>query len=146
MDAPDALIEFLAPYPPHVRDAMLEGREILIELLDNPSELVFDATSAVCDGFAYTADVKGCFVNLAAYSNHATLVFGHGAALDDPLERLKGEGKQVRHLRMKGAEDLRDPYVRDLILQAERNAPRPDLPKPATLVVKVYAGPKRRPA
>jgi len=139
------LTEFLSPYPPAVHDDMLAARSILKEMIGPASELVYDATSAVCDGFAYTADVNGLFVNLAAYSDHVTLVFAYGAVLNDPENRLKGGGKQVRHIRLAGPEDLRDPYLTGLIQQADANAPPAKVEGPPRLVVKSYDGPKRRP-
>jgi hypothetical protein len=139
------LEEFLIPYPEHVVQTMLEARTILLKMLSPVSELWFDATTAVCDGFAYVPTVKGTFVNTAAYSDHVTLIFGYGAFLSDPEKRLKGEGKQVRNYRLKSSQDLQDPYIIDLIRQAAANAPRPDGKIEPTLVVKIYEGPKRRP-
>jgi hypothetical protein len=139
------LVSFLAPYPPAVRDLFLAGRSLLLRRLRPVVELHYDATSAVGAGFAYTGDLKGLFVNLAAYSNHVTLVFMWGVKLKDREGRLRGEGKQVRHLRLAGLETLRDPYVLDLVDQASKNAPRPEGKVKNAIVVKVYKGPKRRP-
>ncbi|MDR3688107.1 MAG: hypothetical protein P4L46_01925 [Fimbriimonas sp.] len=136
---------FLAPYPAHVRHTMLDGRGILLKMLEPVGELHYDATSAVCAGFSYTGDLKGLFVNLAAYSDHVTLVFAHGAKLIDIERKLNGKGAQVRHLRLGTAETLRDPYVQGLIVQAAAQAPRPDVPIEYGILVKVYDGPKRRP-
>ncbi len=84
-------------------------------------------------------------MNLAVYSDHVTLVFSWGVDLDDPEKRLKGSGSQVRHIRLAGIETLRDPYVAGLIRQAAERATRPATPIAPCKVVKVYAGPKRRP-
>ena len=102
----------------------LAGRALLLQRLAPVVELHYDATSAVCAGFSYTGDLRGNFVNLAAYSNHVTLVFAWGSKLGDPERRLKGEGKQVRHMRLADLEALRDPYVLDLVRQASDAAPR----------------------
>ena len=139
------LVEFLQPYPPEVQRLTLEARKILLEMLSPVVELVYDATNAVCDGFAYTEKMRDSFVNLAVYSDHVTLVFQWGVRLEDPEKRLKGGGNQVRHLRLEGAETLRDPYVVGLIEQAANNAPRPSTEVEPKTLVKVYAGPKRRP-
>ena len=125
---------------------MLEGRAYLLAQVEPVIELHYDATSAVCAGFAYTGDVKGLFVNLAAYADHVTLVFAHGVGLDDPEGRLNGSGSQVRHMRLAGMDSLRDPYVKALVAQASDRAPRPkDGVERSSIVNKVYAGPKRRP-
>jgi hypothetical protein len=142
---PVALVSFLAPYPRPVRELFLAGRSLLLDRLAPVVELHYDATSAVCAGFAYTGDLKGAFVNLAAYADHVTLVFAWGAKLSDAEHRLKGEGKQVRHMRLADLEALRDPYVLDLVRQASDAAPRPAGEVRHAIVVKVYEGPKRRP-
>jgi hypothetical protein len=139
------LEEFLAPYPDHVVKTMLEGRTVLLEMLSPVVELQFDATSAVCDGFSYLPSVRGSFVNFAAYANHVTLVFGYGVGLSDPEGRLNGNGNQVRHIRLKDAQDLQDPYIVGLIQQASDAAVRPQGEVVPDLIVKVYEGPKRRP-
>ena len=143
--APTPLVTFLAPYPPEVRKLFLAGRSLLLRRLRPVVELHYDATSAVGAGFSYTGDLKGLFVNFAAFSNHVTLVFMWGVKLKDREGRLRGEGKQVRHLRLAGLETLRDPYVLDLVDQAAANAPRPEGKVKHSIVVKVYQGKKRRP-
>ena len=146
MDAePAELIEFLAPYPPEVQRLTLEARLLLQELVGPASDLFFDATTAVCSGFSYTGEPRDNFVNLAVYPNHVTLIFPWGSKLDDPEARLNGEGKQVRNIRLKGIETLRDPYVRVLVQQAIALAVRPAIPVEPKRYVKVYQGPKRRP-
>jgi hypothetical protein len=139
------LEEFLAPYPDHVVRTMLEGRAILLQLLQPVVELHYDATSAVCAGFAYSSSVKDLFVNLAAYPNHVTLVFAHGASLIDPHGKLSGTGKQVRHLRLQSASDLKHPAVLSLVEQASLVAPRPEGVVTHEVIAKVYDGVKRRP-
>lgn len=107
--------------------------------------MYFDATQAVCAGLCYTEKQNDSFVNIAVYSDHVTLVFGWGARLMDPEKRLKGEGNRVRHIRLAGIETLSDSYVAALVEQAAKLAvPRQEPFEPRT-IVKVYAGPKRRP-
>jgi hypothetical protein len=143
--APTDLVSFLAPYPPEVQRLFLAGRELLLRRLRPVVELHYDATSAVGAGFAYTGDLRGLFVNLAAFADHVTLVFAWGVKLRDREGRLRGGGNQVRHMRLADLRMLRDPYVLDLVDQAAANAPRPDGKVKHAIVVKVYEGPKRRP-
>lgn len=142
---PTELVEFLAPYPPAVQELTLEARLRLHELVGPASELFYDATSAVCSGFSYTGKPEDNFVNLAVYADHVTLIFPWGVRLLDPAERLKGEGHQVRHIRLNGIETLQDPYVVELIEQAAAGAAQPPEPIEPIKYVKVYSGPKRRP-
>ena len=144
-DDPAVLVNFLAPYPPAVQELTLLARRELHAMLGPVSDLLFDATQAVCSGFSYTGEPRDNFVNLAVYSDHVTLIFPWGVHLIDPEGRLRGEGKQVRNMRLKGIETLRDPYVIDLIRQCQDRAVRPTQPIEPVQYVKVCDGPKRRP-
>ena len=145
MDEPAELIEFLAPYPQELQEEALKARQFLFDLLSPVTELHYDATAAVCAGFGYTPRLTDYFVNIAVYSSHMNLVFPWGGRLQDPERRLVGEGARVRHIKLRSAEDLKDPYVLDLISQAAESAPRRDNRESPTRVVKIYEGAKRRP-
>ena len=145
-EEPIELVEFLAPYPEGVQEQALRCRETLLRLLWPVTELHFDATAAVCAGFSYTPKTRDIFVNIAVYGDHVTLVFGWGAKLDDPERRLKGQGNQVRHIRLKSEQTLHDPYIEELILQASALAAGREDPSPPSRVIKIYDGPKRRPS
>jgi len=142
---PTELIEFLSPYPVEVQELTLVARLRLHELVGPASDLFFDATTAVCSGFSYTGLPKDNFINLAVYSDHVTLIFPWGVRLQDPEGRLRGEGKQVRNIRLKSLATLHDPYIVGLIQQSAEIAVRPSLPIEPVKYVKVYAGAKRRP-
>lgn len=143
--SPDDLIRFLAPYPPEVRELALEARLALLDLLFPINEVIYDATTAVCAGVLYTDHPRDCFVNLAVYAKHVTLIFSWGVALDDPEGRLRGEGTRVRHVRLDGMETMRDPYIVGLIRQAALAAPKPEHLGEPHVIVKVMKGLKRRP-
>lgn len=143
---PDELIEFLAPYPKEVQEFTLAARLRLHELVGPASDLFFDATTAVCSGFSYTGLPRDNFVNLAVYAKHVTLIFPFGVQLEDPEQRLKGEGNQVRNIRLAGLETLNDVYVVRLIKQAAAMAVKAQLPVEPVKYVKIYNGPKRRPS
>lgn len=146
MDArPEALTRFLQPYPPEVQAVALEGRAFLLDLLEPASEIHWDACAAVCAGFTFTASTNDNFVNLAVYSDHVTLILPWGVRHEDPEGRLKGNGTRIRHIRLKGTDTLRDPYVVGQILQAQALAKRPPEPREPETIVKVMNGPKRRP-
>lgn len=142
---PDELVEFLAPYPVEIRELTLGARLRLHELVGPASDLFFDATTAVCAGLSFTGEPRDNFINLAVYANHVSLIFPWGVRLDDPEGRLRGEGSQVRNIRLQGLETLHDPYVVGLIEQAAEQAVKPGEPVPPIKYVKVYKGPKRRP-
>jgi hypothetical protein len=65
-----------------------------------------------------TFDFYGPFCILMAGKNHITLGFTRGTSLDDPAGLLEGTGKNLRHVKVKTAEQLRDANLRQLILDA----------------------------
>jgi hypothetical protein len=142
---PTELKEFLIPYPADIQELTLAGRMLFLKMLYPVSEIFYDANSAVCSGFTYTDKATGNFVNLAVFADHVTLIFPHGINLSDPGQRLKGEGNQVRHIRLAGLETLEDPYVVNLVLQASEQAVRPLEPLEPDTIVKHMKGVKRRP-
>lgn len=142
---PPELLRFLEPYPDRIRELMLGARRRLLELLPPVSEIAYDARSAAIFGFTFTHRAADNFIHVPAFSNHVNLGFTWGARLLDPEGRLLGDGSQVRHLTLSDLSLLDDPYVQDLIEQAAAQAPRPPSPLPPTTIVKVMAGPKRRP-
>jgi hypothetical protein len=65
-----------------------------------------------------TFDFDGplCLMMVGKY--HVTLGFPRGTSLTDPMALLEGTGKNLRHVKLKEAEQLRDPNLRRLILEA----------------------------
>ena len=141
----DRLLEFLSPYPIEVQELALAARAAALPMFEHVSEIFWDATQAVCLGFTFTHSTKENFFNFAVYANHVTWIFPWGIKLVDTEKRLKGEGNQVRNLRLLSIEMLNDPYVLDLIKQAEAIAVKPAEPLLSIQIVRVMNGPKRRP-
>lgn len=67
-----------------------------------------------------TFDFHGpiCFMMIG--KRHVTFGFPRGTSLADPGMLLEGTGKNLRHVKLKEAERLRDSNLRQLILQAAR--------------------------
>lgn len=144
-DPPPELIEYLQPYPPHMRELHLAARALVIREAPDATEVIADATNAVSCGYTFThTHVKGfCFV--ASTLRNVVLGFPYGVGLVDPEGRLCGEGNRVRHLKLKWPSDLDDPYLLGLLRQAIARAFRPDPPLERRLVFMIYKGPKKRP-
>ena len=135
---------FLQAYEPKTQQMALDSRARLAEIVGPANEFVFDATSAVCVAFGFTPKWQEAFVNIAVYRKHVTLIFSWGVNLTDPEKRLKGEGKQVRNIRLIPIDVLDDPYVIALIHEASEKAKRPDQVQEYKKTIKIYEGPKRR--
>jgi len=61
---------------------------------------------------------SGPLAYLMAFKNHVNLGFSRGAELEDKAGVLEGTGKQMRHVKLTGPEDVRPDVLRDLLRQA----------------------------
>lgn len=71
-------------------------------------ELLHDGCPVACVG-----DAAFGYVN--AFKAHASVGFFHGAMLADPAGLLEGEGKRMRHVKLRPGRELDDAALGDLI-------------------------------
>ncbi len=142
---PPEYVEYLAPYSPEIQTLARGLRKRVLELLPPCIETIWDATNAVGVAFGFNEKNRDHFIHLPVYTTYVNLGFSDGASLQDPEKRLKGTGTRIRHLRLTSLEDLEDPYVLDLIQQAQQSAVRGPDPVQPRSIVRVMEGPKRRP-
>jgi len=55
---------------------------------------------------------------IAAHSDHTNLEFYRGSSLRDPARLLEGTGKNMRHVKVHGIDDVRQPGLKALLLEA----------------------------
>jgi len=72
------------------------------------SNIVFTSGASMGEGIAY----------LAPFKDRVNLGLMYGALLPDPGKLLEGTGKNMRHIKVKKAEQLEDPALRALIRAA----------------------------
>ncbi len=65
-----------------------------------------------------TFDFHGPLCFMMVGKNHVTFGFSRGTSLTDPAGLLEGTGKNLRHVKLKEAEQLRDASLRKLIREA----------------------------
>ncbi len=63
---------------------------------------------------------KGNVVAIAPQSDHVNLQFYLGTSLADPTGRLEGTGKNLRHVKIHHAKDLKEPAVKAIVRSAWR--------------------------
>lgn len=78
---------------------------------DDVRELLHDGCPVACVG-----DAPFGYVN--AFRAHANVGFYYGAMLADPAGLLEGEGKRMRHVKLRPGKALDDGALNDLILTA----------------------------
>jgi hypothetical protein len=144
------LLEFLSVYDEEILALALAVRRFVLTEAPRATETIYDAYNAVSTGYSYTGRLKECFCHVAVYSKHVNLGFNWGVDLNDPRGILQGTGKQVRHVTIREAGDLKDAYLRCLLHAAIKNARElgasngiPEI-APQSVVKAIYAK-RRRP-
>jgi hypothetical protein len=112
------LAELLADHDPAVVALALALRSLILEEAPSANETAYDAGYAVSSFFSFTGKWTEAFCYVAAYARHVNLGFNRGADLPDPDRRLRGTGKQLRHLKIKTEDDLQKVYLKDLLRAA----------------------------
>ncbi len=61
------------------------------------------------------------YAYLALHPRHVNLGFNQGAELSDPAGRLGGPGAMLRHLKVTSPDQVHDPAIRDLLIEAKQH-------------------------
>jgi hypothetical protein len=69
-------------------------------------------------GFGYGSGYKDLVFVISPFTAHVNLGIVNGASLDDPDNLMEGKGKVHRHVKLRNVEQVKSPYLRDLMLQA----------------------------
>ena len=150
---PAALRKFLKPYDPEIRDLALQLRALVLEEMAPCYENIYDAYRAVAIGYGASDRLSDGILHIAVYAKGVNLGFNHGATLPDPKGILDGNGKQIRHIKIRKPEDLSRPELRAYIKRARKAAledlrklgEQPAKPKRLISTVKAIYPRKRRP-
>jgi hypothetical protein len=77
-------------------------------------ELLHDDCPVACVG-------EAAFGYVNAFKAHASVGFFHGATLADPTGLLEGDGKRMRHVKLRPGKEMDDEALGDLIAAAYRD-------------------------
>jgi hypothetical protein len=72
-----------------------------------------------------TFESKDPFCFYIVGKHHVTFGFHYGTSLDDPERLLEGSGKNLRHVKLRAAEDLEKKGLQELVLAAARLEGKP---------------------
>ena len=119
---PPALIAFLKPYDREVQKLALDLRKLVLEEMAPCHENIYDAYSAVAIGYGPTDRLSDGIFHIAVYEKGVNLGFNQGATLADPDGILEGNGKQIRHIKIRTPSDLARPEIRAYVRRARQVA------------------------
>ena len=98
-------------------------RALLAEIMPGLTEVPWGHQKTVGYGVG-PKKMSEHFCYLAPQKNHVNLGFMYGADLPDPEGLLEGNGKLMRHVKIKTREDAARPAIRNLIEAASKHLPK----------------------
>jgi hypothetical protein len=117
----EELIRMLSRYDIKVGELALRLRELILTEAPGVFERLFQVYALVF-WYSLTGKMSDAFVQVVIYPKGVNLMFNRGAELDDPDDVLVGEGKIIRHIKVRKPEDLKSPYLRKFIKAALKHA------------------------
>jgi len=115
-------------YPREIAELALATRALVLEEAPEAAELNYDLYTVVA-AFTFTGSGGDSFIHITGHAKWVNLGFTFGSLLPDPGGMLRGEGKQIRHIRITKKADLENPDVRSLVRAAIELAERPEAPQ-----------------
>ena len=109
------LDEFIGRYTPELAADARAALAFMKARLPTAFRLVYDNYNALVIGFGANDRVSGIIFSIALYPKYVTLFFARGFELPDPHHLLEGEGKGVRHVKLRPVSRLESAEVRALI-------------------------------
>lgn len=117
----EELIRELAQFDLKVGELALGLREIVLEEAPAAIEKLFRVYALVF-WYSLTGRMGDAFVQVVIYPKGVNLMFNRGAELNDPEGVLVGEGKIIRHIKVRQPEDLKNRNLRKFIRAALKHA------------------------
>ncbi|HWO00281.1 MAG TPA: DUF1801 domain-containing protein [Blastocatellia bacterium] len=115
------LILLLSRYDLSVGELALQLREMVLKEAPTAVERLLQVYALVF-WYSLTGKMSDAFCQVVTYPKGVNLMFNRGAELEDPDGVLVGEGKIIRHIKIRRPEDLKSPHLRKFIRAALKHA------------------------
>ena len=115
------LIRELSTYDLSVGELALALREMVLEEAPAAVEKLLRVYALVF-WYSLTGRMSDAFVQVVVYAKGVNLMFNRGAELQDPDGVLLGDGKIIRHIKVRRPEDLKNRHLRKFIRAALKHA------------------------
>ena len=109
--APKAIDAYVQQRNPGLEEVVAAVRRLV-------KKTVPSAAEAVNPWGVPVFEVNGTVCFLMVGKQHVTLGFAQGTSLPDPAGLLEGTGKNLRHVKLKTADQVSNPHLENLIIEA----------------------------
>ena len=111
----------LSRYDLNVGELALELRAMVLQEAPAAVERLLQVYALVF-WYSLTGKMTDAFCQVVIYPKGVNLMFNRGAELEDADGVLVGEGKIIRHIKVRGPGDLKNPHPRRFIRAALKHA------------------------
>ncbi len=111
--------QLLGSYDAAIKEIALQARDLICKLIPKAEEKVYFGWRII--GFSLNAEMSGQFCSIGPGKKYVNLYFMQGTSLDDPKGLLEGTGKNMRHVKITEAGDLKTAAVKALIKTAAKH-------------------------
>ena len=105
---------------PYMKDENPALRKVVRALRTFVKETVPGVKETVNSWGVSTFEAKDPFCCYMVGKYHVTFGFHFGTSLEDPNGLLEGTGKNIRHVKLRSVEDLKQKGLRELVVAASR--------------------------
>ncbi len=115
--------DVIAAAPAEIQTLARAARALLADVMPGITEVPWARQKIAGYGIG-PKKMSEHFCYLAPFKKHLNLGFLYGADLPDPEGLLEGAGKELRHIKIRDAEQLESPAVRLLVELASQHLPK----------------------
>jgi hypothetical protein len=111
-----AIQQLLKGYDPQVRELALAARELVLKIAPEAREKVYLGWQNV--GYSMGGGRKDQFCEISPKKDRINFYFMRGTELADPAGLLEGNGKRMRHVKVRSLKQLQSGALQALIRSA----------------------------
>jgi hypothetical protein len=112
----DPIADFLANYPPDMQAITQRLRQLVNDEILRGQEVLYADQNHI--GYSFSGKASERILYICPLQKYVRLGFMRGTLLPDPQQLLVGEGKWLRHIKIKTLEQANAPAVRALVKAA----------------------------
>jgi hypothetical protein len=116
---PEQMDDYLHSYAPELQAIISTLREIATKSMPGAHEMLYHGAI----GYSLTRSPFDRICYIAPQQKYVNFGFFFGTHLPDPHHLLVGEGKRMRHVKVRSLEDASNPALEQLMKEAWKDAP-----------------------
>ncbi|HEU0001257.1 MAG TPA: DUF1801 domain-containing protein [Ktedonobacteraceae bacterium] len=116
----DPIETFFASYPPEIQAISRTLRVMVQSAMPQAHEILFAKQNHIA--YSFSTSRRDTITYICPLKDYARLGFMYGTHLADPHQMLTGEGKRLRHVKVRTSEEANNPALKQLVESAWADA------------------------